>query len=651
MTARLLVPGVAVLVALISFGAPAGASVPGGEGRIAFASTRDGNAELYSVWPDGSGARRLTWTSATEQSPAWAPDLFASKIAYESDESGRFRINVMDWDGRNQRRVSPEGSELDEDVHPTWSPDSKQLAFASTRGGGWHIWTMNADGTGLRRLTEGVDPAWSSNGQWIAYSWDESIWLVNRDGSNPQRMTVPDGRSVSAPAWSPFSHELVFSRLGQDGFPGELFVTGLAFWGQERQLTSGGFSNARPSWSPDSSDIVFQRRTPVGGWQLLAIPAGGGATREIQPSGGGDLTPGWGSSVEVPAGVAPAAPTIEFYSPTEGEDFWQGQDTPALYRCTSATAVVVSCEGDVPLGSPLDTSTAGPRTFNVRARDHEGRESSASVTYRVVDVVSPLIDLRTPQDGGEYELGEHVTVDYTCTDPGGQIAYCEGELLAGEPLPTDVVGTYTFRVFASDYGHNSTQALVTYRVVDLTPPSIVIETPADGATYPLGAPISASFSCEDPSGVVQCQGDATVATDVGGPQTFTVTATDRYWNTTSASHAYNVVYPFSGFFAPLASTAARFAAGKPIPVKFALGGDQGLSVLSPDSPTWQQIPCGSSARDGGTTPASGRLSYNEGADRYLYLLETKPAWAGTCRELVLTLNDGTSHPVVIVFDS
>src|SRR5688572_11858514 len=102
MTARLLVPGVAVLVALISFGAPAGASVPGGEGRIAFASTRDGNAELYSVWPDGSGARRLTWTSATEQSPAWAPDLFASKIAYESDESGRFRINVMDWDGRNQ---------------------------------------------------------------------------------------------------------------------------------------------------------------------------------------------------------------------------------------------------------------------------------------------------------------------------------------------------------------------------------------------------------------------------------------------------------------------------------------------------------------------------------------------------------------------
>ena len=651
MTARLLVPGVAVLVALISFGAPAGASVPGAEGRIAFASTRDGNGELYSVWPDGSGVRRLTWTSATEQSPAWAPDMFATKIAYESDESGRFRINVMDWDGRNQRRVSPEGSDLDEDVHPAWSPDSKQLAFASTRGGGWHIWTMNADGTGLRRLTAGVDPAWSSNGLWIAYSWDESIWLMNRDGGNAQRMTVPDGRSVSAPTWSPFGHELVFSRFGPDGIPGELFVTGLAFWGQERQLTSGGFSNARPSWSPDSTDIVFQRRTPAGGWQLLAIPAGGGPTREIQPSGGGDLTPAWGASVGLPAGVAPAAPTIQFYSPSEGEDFWQGQDTPALYLCESATAVVVSCEGDVPVFSPLDTSTAGPRTFSVRARDHEGRESSASVTYWVVDVVAPLIELRTPQDGAEYQLGEHVTVDYTCTDPGGQITYCEGELLAGEPLFTGDVGTYTFTAFAQDQRDNSTRTVVTYRVVDSTPPSIVIATPGNGATYTLGTPISASFSCEDASGVPFCQGDATVATDVGGSQTFTVTAADRYGNTTSASHTYNVVYPFTGFFAPLASSATRFSAGEPIPVKFTLGGNHGLSVLTPDSPTWQQIPCGSSARDGGKTLASGRLSYNQGADRYLYLLETKPAWAGTCRELVLTLDDGTSHPVVITFDS
>src|SRR5687768_8682613 len=161
MTARVLVSSVVMLVVLAGFEASAGASVPGAKGRIAFSSTREGNAELYSVWPDGSAVRRLTWTPATEQSPAWSPDLLATMIAYESDESGRFRIHVMDWDGRNQRRLSPEGSGSDEDVQPTWSPNAGQIAFASTRGGGWHIWAMNADGTNLRRVTDvpGVEPA------------------------------------------------------------------------------------------------------------------------------------------------------------------------------------------------------------------------------------------------------------------------------------------------------------------------------------------------------------------------------------------------------------------------------------------------------------------------------------------------------------
>src|SRR5918998_67494 len=143
-TSRLVVCALAALSAAAGFQSSAGASVPGAKGRIAFSSTRDGNAELYSVWPDGSAVRRLTWTPATEQSPAWSPDLLATKIAYESDENGRFRIHVMDWNGRNQSRVSPEGSESDEDVQPTWSPNAAQIAFASTRGGGWHIWAMNA---------------------------------------------------------------------------------------------------------------------------------------------------------------------------------------------------------------------------------------------------------------------------------------------------------------------------------------------------------------------------------------------------------------------------------------------------------------------------------------------------------------------------
>ena len=64
------------------------ATTPGPNGRIAFASTTDGNSELYSVNGDGSAERRLTWTLATEQSPAWSPD--GARLVYESSSGGRF---------------------------------------------------------------------------------------------------------------------------------------------------------------------------------------------------------------------------------------------------------------------------------------------------------------------------------------------------------------------------------------------------------------------------------------------------------------------------------------------------------------------------------------------------------------------------------
>jgi Tol biopolymer transport system component len=652
-TARLLVWTLAALAASIGLASSAGASVPGAEGRIAFTSSRDGNADLYSVWADGSVVRRLTWTPASEQSPAWSPDMYATKLAYESDASGRFRIHMMDWDGDNQTRVSPEGSDLDDDVHPTWSPEATRIAFASTRGGGWHIWTMNADGTNLRRLTEGlaVEPAWSPMGAWIAYAWNDSIWLVNSDGTNPRRLTVPTGRSVAAPAWSPDGSEIVLSRFGENGLPGELFVASVFSPGQERQLTSGGFGNARPSWSPDGTEIVFQRLTPTsGGWQLMAIRPDGSGEREVQPTGGGDLTPAWGSSLHLPPGIEPVPPTIQFYSPLEGDLFWQGQDARAFYVCSSPTAIVVSCVGDAASGSPLDTATAGLRTFTVTGVDNEGRTTTATVSYQVVDVIRPQLELRTPRDGAEYGVGEAVTVDYSCTDPGGGVEFCDGTLPSGAPLPTDVVGTYTFFVYAVDTAHHVTEVAVTYRVVDRTPPSIVITAPAENGTYTLGESVSASFVCDDNTGVAYCEGSTTVATDVVGTHTFTVAAADWYGNNAAVSKVYSVVYPFSGFFAPLAS-AARFSAGETIPVKFGLGGNHGLDVLLPGSPAWRHVPCGSPARDGGTFAATGRLSYNAANDRYLYRVETKATWAGGCLEFVLTLKDGTSHPVVIAFDS
>ena len=106
------------------------------------------------------------------------------------------------------------------------------------------------------------------------------------------------------------------------------------------------------------------------------------------------------------------------------------------------------------------------------------------------------------------------------------------------------------------------------------------------------------------------------------------------------------MYDFSGFFSPVAAYPTTVTVGDAIPLKFSLHGDQGLDVLAAGSPRW--VLC-SSGTDGGTA-ASGTLSYNRSKDRYTYLVSTDRSWAGTCRDLVVTLRDGTNHRARFTFE-
>jgi hypothetical protein len=79
---------------------------------------------------------------------------------------------------------------------------------------------------------------------------------------------------------------------------------------------------------------------------------------------------------------------------------------------------------------------------------------------------------------------------------------------------------------------------------DTTPPVITIVTPAQDATYKVGQPISASYSCTDASGITDCLGTVpsggNVDTSTVGPHTFTVTSHDRAGNPASATRTYSV---------------------------------------------------------------------------------------------------------------
>jgi len=135
--------------------------------RIAFMSDRDGNVEIYVMnaaplegGTRGSNAVNLTKNWANDSRPAWSPN--GQRIAFASDRWGNSEIYVMNADGSNAMNLTDNAAD---DFQPAWSPDGTRIAFTSDRDGNWEIYVMNADGSGQTNLTDNpaMDhaPAWS----------------------------------------------------------------------------------------------------------------------------------------------------------------------------------------------------------------------------------------------------------------------------------------------------------------------------------------------------------------------------------------------------------------------------------------------------------------------------------------------------------
>ncbi len=131
--------------------------------EIVFTSDRGGRPQLYIMSADGSNVRRLTFEGDYNAAPAWSPN--GEWVAYVCQVPGEgFRLCRISPDGQTRVKITT-GSRKEMDDSPTWSPDSRHVAFSSTRNGVSHIFMINSDGTGLEQLTKGgihhSSPSWS----------------------------------------------------------------------------------------------------------------------------------------------------------------------------------------------------------------------------------------------------------------------------------------------------------------------------------------------------------------------------------------------------------------------------------------------------------------------------------------------------------
>ena len=216
--------------------------------RVAFASNRLQNAELYLIDLTDGSLRQLTHTDELDEyMPVFSPDGKSIAFATERTRGGmmlppvqasgsdpsRASIYLMDIDGRNQRPlIDADGA----DRAPVLSPDGQKIAFES-----------KAPTQEVRR-DEGTSPAGSTENNDTL-----EIYVIDINGTNKTQLThnnVDDGH----PTWSPNGKQIAFSSMVADIY--QIFIVSAA-GGTAKQLTFSDASHYHPIFTPDGKRIIY----------------------------------------------------------------------------------------------------------------------------------------------------------------------------------------------------------------------------------------------------------------------------------------------------------------------------------------------------------------------------------------------------------
>jgi Tol biopolymer transport system component len=375
--------------------------------------------------------------------------------------------------------------------------DIGRVAFTSDRDGNSEIYAARIDGFDAANLTNdpGTDqsPAVSADGSRVAFvsgrSGRLSVWVMNSGGTDQQQLTDGSASSSDAsPAWSPDGGRIAFASSRPFGDSWHVWILELNDGSLHRLTREWGVS---PSWSPDGTRLVYDA---------------GGVIHVVNADGSGDAQ-------VTPSGLPPAGTPV--WAP------WGGDIVFGRYDADSQATNVRQLYIQSLYGGDAQPVTSGPYYH-----DHPSfsPDWSLMIFQRQEGAAgSPELYAMRLSDG----------VDFPATTaPGRNFAPSWGPTFA--PLPP---------------------------VADTTPPTITIRRPTSEGTdrldvYRLGQVVLADYECADSgSGVRHCSGPVDsgrlLDTQTVGTFEFRVFAADQAGNPVYRSAWYRVVYPFTGFGAPV----------------------------------------------------------------------------------------------------
>ena len=287
----------------------AAATLMGGSGQIAFASTRSGSSQIYLVNIDGTDELQITNVEAGACQPSWSPDgqqlVFVSPCGgrgefYETiyNESSLYLINA-DGTGLKQLTQAP-GS----DFEPSWSPDGTRIAFTSVREGFRQIYALDVESLDITLLTntpdsvESSQPSWSPDGSRIAYTVKRvgtfQVWAMADDGQEAVQL-ARSGQELwdFLPAWSADGKTIFFNQRRQGPFRPWLMKVSYEDLSQAPRRLDFVTPIEDISISPDGFWLAFEGMDMEGNRDIYFMTVAGSGRTRLTTDPRIDFDPAW----------------------------------------------------------------------------------------------------------------------------------------------------------------------------------------------------------------------------------------------------------------------------------------------------------------------------------------------------------------------